>query len=568
MTTSGTFEGKRVFVYARVSTTRQERNDLSLPDQIATADRWIDEQGAERVRIFSEAGSATTDERRAFREMIALAESDEHPVDVILLHSLSRGFRNALDFMQYRERLRRKKIRIVSITQNFGDDPASDMAVAMLAIFDEYHSAENGKHVRRTMIANAVNGFWNGQTPPLGFRTFVVPQPRGKDRKKLEHDPDTVELVRWIFITYLNGDDDGPVGIMKLAQLLSERGERLRGKRFSVSNVHGILTNTAYIGCVLFNRRDSRTGEARPEAEWVPIPVPPVVSEDVFYAVRKQMADRDPRMGEAAVKTNTNLLTGRTICGCGDDGCGAGMSTATGKSGRYRYYACAARTKQGVDACAGRRMRMEALDTIVIDAVAEHLTNPVRLNALLQTWLDRSQTAISEREADLKRLRTRLTQLEGESARVIKLVRSGICSPDDPQIATELASIRAQRTSIEADIVVLERQLDAGDRRITPDIIAKFGQLLDRKLRGPDPKVRREYVHLLVDKVEVGDREIRITGRNAMLERAVVASQAPEAVVPKAERKWCTRLDSNQWPLPSEDTDLPDNGGFASVVRA
>lgn len=556
MAGSSTFEGKRVFVYARVSTIRQEKNDLSLPDQIASADRWIDEQGAHRAGLFSEAGSATTDERRAFREMIALAESDDHPVDVILLHSLSRGFRNALDFMQYRERLRRKKIRIVSITQNFGDDPASDMAVAMLAIFDEYHSAENGKHVRRTMIANAANGFWNGQTPPLGFRTYVVPQPRGKDRKKLEHDPETVDLVRWVFDTYLNGNDDGPVGITRLAQLLNERGERLRGKRFSVSNVHGILTNTAYIGYVLFNRRDSRTGEARPETEWVPIPVPPVVSDEVFYAVRKQMADRDPRMGEAAVKTNTNLLIGRATCGCGGDGCGTGMSTATGKSGQYRYYACAARTKKGPEACSGRRVPMDTLDTIVVDAVAGHLTDPVRLNALLQTWLDRSQTAVAEREADLKRLRMRLTQLEGESARVIKLVRNEILSPDDPQVATELASIRAQRTSTKADITMLERQLDNGDRRITPAIIAKFGDLLERKLRGPDPKTRREYVHLLVDRVEIGDREIRITGRNTMLERAVVASQTLGAVVPKAERKWRTRRDSNPWPLPSEGSAL------------
>lgn len=116
MAAVGSFEGKRIFVYARVSTIRQEKNDLSIPDQIASADRWIEEQGAERVRVFAEAGSATTDERRAFREMIALAEGGDHPVDVILVHSLSRGFRNALDFMQYRERLRRRKVRIVSIT--------------------------------------------------------------------------------------------------------------------------------------------------------------------------------------------------------------------------------------------------------------------------------------------------------------------------------------------------------------------------------------------------------------------------------------------------------------------
>ncbi|WP_132264986.1 recombinase family protein [Novosphingobium sp. PhB57] len=539
------FEGKQVFVYARVSTTRQERNDLSLPDQISSAERWIDENGAACVRVFSEAGSATDDDRRAFRQMIALAESDEHPVDIILVHSLSRLFRNALDFMQYRERLRRRKVRIVSITQAFGDNPAADMAVGMLALFDEYHSAENGKHVRRTMIANAAAGYWNGQTPPLGFRTYVVPQPRGKDRKKLEHDPETVDLVRLIFDTYLHGTAEGPIGITGLAQYLNERGERIRGKRFSISNLHAILTNTAYIGYVMFNRRDSRTGETRPEGEWVPIPVPPIVTEDVFYAARKQMADRDPRMGEAAVKTNTRLLTKLAVCGCGGDGCGAGMMTVTGKSGRYAYYGCAARVKQGPDACQGRRVPMELLDGIVLEAVAEQLTQPERLHALLQSWLDRSATAVAEREDQLKRLRARITQLEGESASVIKLVRNGICSPDDPQIATELNNIRAQRTSAEADIAVLERQLEIGDRRITPAIVSQFGELLRRKLSGPDPKLRREYVHLLVDRVEVGDRDIRISGQNSALQRALVASQTLGAMVPKAERKWRARQGSN-----------------------
>ncbi len=68
-----TVAGKRVFVYARVSTTRQEKNDLSLPDQIATAERWFEDNGAQAVPRLSEAGSATDDHRRAFREMIALA---------------------------------------------------------------------------------------------------------------------------------------------------------------------------------------------------------------------------------------------------------------------------------------------------------------------------------------------------------------------------------------------------------------------------------------------------------------------------------------------------------------
>ena len=96
---------------------------------------------------------------------------------------------------------------------------------------------------------------------------------------------------------------------------------------------------------------------------------------------------------------------------------------------------------------------------------------------------------------------------------------------------------------------MLERQLDAGNHKITPAIVTQFGEILRSKLCGPDPKLRHEYVRLLVDRVEVGDRNIRISGPNSALQRALIASQTPGGMVPKAERKWRARLDSNQRPL-------------------
>ncbi|RVU01145.1 recombinase family protein, partial [Novosphingobium umbonatum] len=207
----------------------------------------------------------------------------------------------------------------------------------------EYQSAEIQKHVTRTMLANAKQGNWNGQTPPFGYMTVAVPQPKGKDRKKLKHDPATMHIPQFIFETYVNGYEGQKVGITRLAQILNERGERIRGKPFHVSNVHWILNNTAYIGVVMYNQRDSRTRETRSEDEWIPIPIPPLISEDLFYAAKAQMAARNPKMGVAAEKNGTNLLTGVAVCGCGGDGCGGGMTTATGKSGQYRYYACSRR---------------------------------------------------------------------------------------------------------------------------------------------------------------------------------------------------------------------------------
>ena len=88
---------------------------------------------------------------------------------------------------------------------------------------------------------------------------------------------------------------------------------------------------------------------------------------------------------------------------------------------------------------------------------------------------------------------------------------------------------------------MLERQTD-GRRKITPIILEKFSTLL-REKPGSDPAVRSGYVKLLVDRVEVGNEEIRITGSKATLARA--AAGVVTHMVPKAERKWCTRQDSN-----------------------
>ncbi|MFW2449366.1 MAG: hypothetical protein ACN4E6_18775 [Qipengyuania pacifica] len=181
---------------------------------------------------------------------------------------------------------------------------------------------------------------------------------------------------------------------------------------------------------------------------------------------------------------------------------------------------------------------MEKLDELVVQQVAKQVLLPDRLHILLQSWLDRSDTAREKRQSELKALRSRLTNLDGESAQVIKLVRNGICSPDDPQIATELANIAAQKRALEADIDVVESQLANGSRAITPETIEKFGLLLSSKLSDQNATLRREYVRMLVDKVEVGNDVIRITGSKDAL--AAAASGSPEGV-PKAVRRWRTR---------------------------
>ncbi|MGB3739101.1 MAG: recombinase family protein [Pontixanthobacter sp.] len=526
-------------IYARVSTTRQADNDISIPDQEAQGKRYIDERNGEHTKTYVEPGaSATTTARPIYQEMLADAQAGKF--DVVVTFALSRMFRNALDCLQARAEFRAAGIKLISITQDFSNDPAGELALSMVAIFDEYHSAENAKHVKRTMLENARRGYWNGQTPSLGFKTTTVPQPKGKDRKKLMVDEETAPLVRFIFNTYVHGTPKGPIGITKLAALLNERGDTIRGKKFHVSNVHFILTNTAYIGVVFFNKRDSRAKVTRPESEWVPMSVPPIIDEELFYATQAQMSARDPKMGSAAERTKKNLLTKKVKCGTGnEDGCGGGMTTATGKSGQHRYYACHTSTKGGKSECPGRWTPMDKLDDIVVESVVKKVLAPDRLSKLLEAWLDRSALGETQDRKELKSLRSRHTRLEGESASVIKLVRNQILSPDDPQVKKELGQIAAQKRAAAADIDAIERKLADPAKTITPLILAKFGKLIADTMRDRNTPLRQAYVDLLISRVEVGNDVVRIMGSKTALSRA--ANGTPPHAVPKTEREWCTR---------------------------
>lgn len=92
--------------------------------------------------------------------------------DVILVHSFSRFFRDQFQLEFYVRRLAKNGVRLVSITQELGDDPMSNMIRQIMALFSEYQSKENAKHTLRAMKENARQGFWGSKSVLL--RTHVA----------------------------------------------------------------------------------------------------------------------------------------------------------------------------------------------------------------------------------------------------------------------------------------------------------------------------------------------------------------------------------------------------------
>ena len=150
---------ERAAIYARVSTARQAEHDLSLPDQINQCRNYCDRQGWQVAEIFEEPGaSALEDDRPVFQEMLLKAKSREKPFDVLIVHSLSRFSRDAMHSEFYVRQLAKCGVRLISITQDVGQDGSGDFIRKMFNIFDEHQSRENAKHVHRTMFENDRQG--------------------------------------------------------------------------------------------------------------------------------------------------------------------------------------------------------------------------------------------------------------------------------------------------------------------------------------------------------------------------------------------------------------------------
>ena len=247
----------RAALYLRVSTARQAEHDVSIPDQKRQGEAYCASRGYQLVETYVEPGaSATNDRRPEFQRMIEAGTASPRrstSSSSILQPLLPRPFE--LEF--YVRKLAKNGVRLVSITQEMGDDPMHVMMRQIMALFDEYQSKENAKHVLRALKENARQGFWNGSLPPIGYRVVAAEQRGAKVKKKLEIDPLHADTVRLIYRLALEGDGaSGPMGVKNIAAYLNQRRIFTRdGGRWGIGQVHRILTRTTYVGRHEFNKR-------------------------------------------------------------------------------------------------------------------------------------------------------------------------------------------------------------------------------------------------------------------------------------------------------------------------
>jgi site-specific DNA recombinase len=296
-----------------------------------------------------------------------------------------------------------------------GEDPMSVMVRQVFALFDEYQSKENAKHTLRAMQENARQGFWNGSKAPYGYAVVAAEQRGAKTKKRLAVDPVEAEVVRLMFRLFQNGDGTSGPGVKAVVCWLNEHGYRTRlGARWGIGPLYRTLTRATYKGEHSFNRQLWKTKQAKPVADHIAVPVEPIIDAATFDAVQVALRAKNPKAMPPRVITGPILLTGIATCAS----CGGGMTLRTGKSGRYRYYACATCAQKGKTACAGRSIPMEKLDKLVTERLADQLLTPERVGNLLAGLVERQASRDEDHATRLSALRAKVTDAESRLGRL------------------------------------------------------------------------------------------------------------------------------------------------------
>ena len=361
-----------------------------------------------------------------------------------------------------------------------------------------------------------------------------------------ESDPLHADTVRLIYRLALEGNGTvGSIGVKPIAVHLNKQRIFTRdGGRWGVGTVHRVLTRTTYIGRHEFNKR-SKTKELKPISEIVAVDVPVIINPEMFEAVQAHLRSRNPKATPPRVVTGPTMLTG--ICFCGT--CGGSMTQTTGKSGRYRYYSCSTKMRQGETGCKGRSIPMEKLDDLVANHIETRLLEPERLEEVLASVLDRRQERGERRRKHIAELNKRCTETDLRLKRLYDAIESGVAALDDPELKQRISGLKAIRDQARVDAErVTEALASSGQQSITPVMVQKFASRARERMCVDGGGYRRDHLRAVAQRVEVDDREVRIMGSKSNLLQTLTATSSVATAaqgVPSFVPKWRRGWDSN-----------------------
>jgi site-specific DNA recombinase len=514
---------KPAAIYTRVSSDRQKENHTvasqtaALLDHAAThgytvPPEWVFQDEGYSGAVLARPGL------EALRDLAA-----EGQIGAVLIYSPDRLSRKYAYQVLLAEEFLQCGVELIFLKSPAGATPEDQLVVQFQGRIAEYEPAQIAERSRRGKRHRAQQGMVNVLSgAPYGYRYIRKSESSAAYYEVVEAE---AKIVRLVFEAYTQRG----LSSNAIARMLNERRipTRTATTRWERSTVWGMLRNPAYCGKACYGQTElrprqritrplrqrngvasrDRANHERPRQEWIEVPVPPLLSEEVFALAQEQLRKNKHHSPRRTMEPT--LLQGMLVC----QQCGYALyrtSTRTSKQ-KLNYYRCIGsdgyrRLKGPV--CTNRPVRQDSLDRFVWDEMIRLLDDP----ALVQAEIDRRREAarqanpLRKREEELGREQARL---EKSIERLINAYQEGLVTL--PQLRQRMPELRRQMQAVESELHSLEMAaVDEARYLQLAETLATFRGKLRTRAETLDVRERQQIVRLLVKEILVDSATIII----------------------------------------------------------
>lgn len=398
----------KAVAYARYSSDAQKAE--SIDEQLREIYTYCEQNKIQIIRNYTDyCLSGKFDLRPQFEQMLKDSSSGEF--EAVIVFDVTRFSRGGELGIADSVVLSKNNVKLISITENFGDDLGGKMYKMFKFLAAEDFLTNLSLNVKRGQTDNALKAKWNGGTPPFGYDV-------DKETLQLVINETEAPGVRLIFEEYSKGSS-----LNEICKKLNDKGfvTKKYGKPFSKTSVYDILRNEKYIGKYIFRKtqRIKKNGVNRrvlqPVSNNIIIDngLPAIISEELWESAQSRII-----LGHKSSNTKSSVdwnLTGKINCECGGSYTGNGYTDhiIAGQKVRTYYYACTNRKKNNPHC---RRISKNALELSVLNMITKEVygLRKLRTNArfLVDAQKDFKKTTFDRKKVLERKIKNTQAKLD------------------------------------------------------------------------------------------------------------------------------------------------------------
>ena len=526
---------QRGVIYARYSSDMQETSE-SIEVQLKECQKYALDNDVVLVRepyIDRAQTGTSTQNRKAYQGLLALAQTPERDFDVILTFHTSRwgrGIESEID--EYL--IEKCGVKIISVSQPFTASDAIE-SVFMKGIIhkiDAYYSMQTSKYTHAYQSSNARNGFKNGGSAPDGYLIAPVSTGKrdkhGKEKMKarlaLDASPGKFDLTEqprhklpeFVFTNAYQGR-----GLRWLAKEVYRQGWRCRytSEQNSASTIRMWLINPTYTGYMTWNRvkfvrNNGRRGyRHNPISKWVyseQASHPAIVAKDLFEAVAEKFMRRvgrckgrpraDGAIGDRYRDSARYLVTGLMECGLCGANYVAGQNKRVDKNAVQVYMSCNTKMRYGKKKCPSVNINLASAEGAVMDALLNRLLNEAEIKQFIQAFNEYMEEDTGRLGDEAAAVLKQKAKTEREIANIKRSIMEGA---DSVMFSRELQERKRTLDELQPKLALIEGAGAVPKLEYNPAKLGIWTANLREMIVKADFDQRRELVRRFVKKVVV-----------------------------------------------------------------